>query len=66
MTRLIALTTAVLFLTVSFAVSQEKAKSKPKTKPNINESKEYDNVFHSPSADSTPFFFGLFCKWNWL
>lgn len=52
MTRFIALTTTILFLTASFAVSQEKAK--PKTKPNINESKEYPNVIHSPSANSTP------------
>ena len=29
-------------------------KPKPKFKPNINESKEYENVIHSPAADSTP------------
>lgn len=42
MVRLITLTTAFLLFCVSTAFSQ------------INESKEFPNVFHSPAADSTP------------
>lgn len=42
MARLIALTTTFVLICVSSAFSQ------------INESKEFRNVFHSPAADSTP------------
>ena len=48
MTRLIALTTALVFcVTPAFA-------QKKKVKANTNASQEYKNVYHSPSADSTP------------
>lgn len=51
MLRLIALTAALSLLSASPAVV---AKEKRKRKPNINASKEYPNVYHSPSAVSTP------------
>jgi hypothetical protein len=50
MTRPIILTIAILLLMVPDAFS----KDKQKTNPNINASKEYPNVYHSPSADKTP------------
>ena len=43
-----------LALCVFAASSIANAQSKSKPHPNINESKEYPNVVHSPSADSTP------------
>jgi hypothetical protein len=50
MTRPIILTIAILLLLAPDAFSQ----GKKKPNPNINESKEFANVFHSPSADKTP------------
>lgn len=50
MTRLLIPTIAILLLVASTACSQEKRK----VKPNINASKEFPGVFHSPSADATP------------
>lgn len=50
MNRTLALALVCLFATSSIVAAQDK----PKFKPNVNESKEYPNVFHSPSAESTP------------
>lgn len=50
MTRLIVLSALVSLCLASTAFGQ----AKPKRKPDINESKEFPNVFHSPSADATP------------
>ena len=48
MTRPIISTIAILLLFAPNAYSREKPK------PNINASKEFPGVFHSPSADATP------------
>lgn len=45
-------TCAVVLFSALLTVSNCFAEKTPK--PNINESKEFANVFHSPSADSTP------------
>lgn len=50
MKRTLALALLCLFATSSMVAAQNKGKPKP----NINESKEYPNVVHSPSAESTP------------
>lgn len=50
MKRTLPLALLCLLATSSMVTAQDK----PKFVPNINESKEYPNVFHSPSAESTP------------
>ena len=50
MVRLFVCPIAILLLLVPDANSQEKRR----TVPDINASKEFPNVFHSPSANSTP------------
>ena len=51
MARPTLLATALIAVCVAPALAQ---KTKKKVKPNINRSKEFRNVFHSPSADETP------------
>lgn len=50
MSRLIAFAAVGSLLCLCPAYSKEKRK----TRPNINKSKEYANVYHSPSAEATP------------